>query len=106
MSDDIDTTWISCLTPVGQAAIATLAVKGPNAWPLVQRLFRPLKSAYLPPTPQMGRFWLGRLGDDMADEVVLAVKRTEPVAWLELHTHGGREVKHDVAAVDKFVDDR
>jgi tRNA modification GTPase len=28
----------------------------------------------------------------VADEVVLAVKSVEPVPWLELHSHGGREV--------------
>jgi tRNA modification GTPase len=28
----------------------------------------------------------------VADEVVLAVKRTGPVPWLEVHCHGGREV--------------
>ena len=28
----------------------------------------------------------------MADEVVVAVKRAEPVPWLEVHGHGGREV--------------
>jgi tRNA modification GTPase len=35
---------------------------------------------------------LGYFGDDAADEVVLAVKRVEPVPWLELHCHGGVEV--------------
>jgi tRNA modification GTPase len=35
---------------------------------------------------------LGRVGEEVADEVVLAVKRVEPVPWLELHGHGGREV--------------
>jgi tRNA modification GTPase len=35
---------------------------------------------------------LGRLGGDVADEVVLVVKQTEPAVWLELHSHGGRAV--------------
>src|SRR5262249_59945377 len=42
------------------------------------------------PTP--GQFWLGRLGAELADEVVLAVKRGQPDPWVELHCHGGREV--------------
>jgi tRNA modification GTPase len=85
------TTRISCLTPAGQAALATFAVHGPRAWEVVQSLFRPLKGS-LPAVPSTGRFWLGRLAGELADEVVLSVKQTEPVAWLELHTHGGMAV--------------
>jgi tRNA modification GTPase len=44
--------------------------------------------------PVAGRFWLGQAGGEMADEVVIAVKRTEPVPWLEMHAHGGQEVVH------------
>jgi tRNA modification GTPase len=85
------TTRISCLTPAGQAALATFAVHGPRAWELVQHLFRPLNGS-LPTDPPLGRLWLGRFGGEVADEVVLSVKQTQPVAWLELHTHGGRAV--------------
>ena len=46
----------------------------------------------MPVTPVAGRFWLGRLGNEVADEVVVAVKRSEPMPWLEVHGHGGREV--------------
>jgi tRNA modification GTPase len=46
----------------------------------------------LPDVPVAGRFWLGRLGSEVADEVVIAVKRTEPMPLLEVHGHGGREV--------------
>jgi tRNA modification GTPase len=35
---------------------------------------------------------LGKFGDDAKDEVVLVVKQTDPVPWLELHCHGGVEV--------------
>ena len=42
--------------------------------------------------PELQRFWLGRLGDELRDDAVLAVKRIEPTCWLELHVHGGREV--------------
>jgi tRNA modification GTPase len=84
-------TRISCLTPAGQAAIATFAVHGPRAWEVAHLLFRPLKGI-LPTDAPLGHFFLGKLGGAVADEVVLSVKQTQPVAWLELHTHGGRAV--------------
>jgi tRNA modification GTPase len=83
--------YLACLTPPGAAAIATLAVRGPAAWALA----RALASRSLPAEPEAGRFWLTRLGDagqGILDEVVLAVKRSGPEPWLELHCHGGREV--------------
>jgi tRNA modification GTPase len=85
------TTRISCLTPAGQSALATFAIHGPRAWEVLHLLFRPLKGL-LPTQPPIGHFWLGRLGGEVADEVVLSVKQTEPVPWLELHAHGGRAV--------------
>ncbi|HZT83672.1 MAG TPA: hypothetical protein VFA26_25810, partial [Gemmataceae bacterium] len=86
-------TLFACLTPPGAAAIATLAVRGPGAWKAVRALFRPRFSASaLPDEPQPGRFWLGRLGADLADEVIVAVKRGGPAPWVEIHCHGGREV--------------
>jgi tRNA modification GTPase len=39
-----------------------------------------------------GRFWLGKFGDNTADDVVLVIKRGGPAPWVELHCHGGREV--------------
>jgi tRNA modification GTPase len=84
-------TRLACLTPPGTAAIATLALRGPLAWTLI----RQLAQRDLPAQPEAGRFWLVRLGEaglGEADEVVLAVKRAGPQPWLELHTHGGREV--------------
>jgi tRNA modification GTPase len=91
-SADLGQTCIACLTPPGQAAIATLGLHGPAAWPVVQQLFQCRSGKPLPSTPSPGQFWLGRIGADLGDEVVLAVKFTEPAAWLELHGHGGREV--------------
>jgi tRNA modification GTPase len=85
-------THVACLTPAGQGAIATLGLHGPRAWEVVRQLFRLRSGAELPAVAEPDRFWLGRLGDDVADEVVLAVKRLNPVPWLELHGHGGREV--------------
>jgi tRNA modification GTPase len=84
---------VACLTPPGTAAVATLAVRGPGAWPLVRELFVPLSSTQpLPAEPVPGRFRLGRLGQALADEVVLSVKRSGPEPSLEIHCHGGREV--------------
>jgi tRNA modification GTPase len=84
-------TRVACLTPAGQGALATLGLQGPRAWEAARELFRLRSGAALPEVPERGRFWLGRAGAGVADDVVLAVKQTEPV-WLELHCHGGREV--------------
>lgn len=85
-------TWIACLTSPGQSALATLALYGPRAWEALRKLFRCRSGAELAAEPVSGRFWLGRIGGEVADEVVVAVKQTEPVPWLEVHGHGGREV--------------
>jgi tRNA modification GTPase len=106
------TTYAACLTPPGTAAIAVLAIRGAQAWDIVGDLFQPrtaqASGGRKPPverddnrglTPparqlqlQVGRFWLGRFGEDVADEVVLSVHQIEPAPWLELHCHGGVEV--------------
>lgn len=89
-------TYAACLTPPGRAAIATLAIRGPRAWEVVRRLFRPLSPAGspLPVQPAVGRIWVGRLGDALADTVVLTVIRAAPMPWVEVHCHGGPEVVH------------
>jgi tRNA modification GTPase len=46
----------------------------------------------LPSEPTAGQFWLGTFGQDLKEEVVLAVKSMAPLAYIELHCHGGREV--------------
>jgi tRNA modification GTPase len=82
------------LTPPGAAAIATLALRGPRAWEIVRELFKPhsTKSAGLPDQPTSGKFWLGRLGEDGGDEVVVAAVRNAAMATIEIHCHGGPEV--------------
>jgi tRNA modification GTPase len=86
-------TLAACLTPPGNAALATLAVRGPQAWSIARSLFQArAKASELPDEPLLGQFWLGRFGGDLADEVVLTVKRTGPEPWVEIHCHGGREV--------------
>ncbi len=85
-------TRVACLTPAGQGALATLGLHGPWAWEAARELFRLRSGAALPASPEPGRFWLGRAGEGVADEVVLAVKQAGPAPRLELHCHGGREV--------------
>jgi tRNA modification GTPase len=85
-------TYAACLTPPGQGALATIGVVGPRAWDAVRPLFRRRAGGELPAAPEPGRFWLGRLGEEVADEVVVAAKRAGPAPWVEVHCHGGREV--------------
>ncbi len=79
---------IAVLTPPGKGALATLALAGPGTWAAVRALFRP-RRGQLPEVPPTGRYWLGRIGDDSADDAVLAVPRA---GCVEVHVHGGREV--------------
>jgi tRNA modification GTPase len=83
-------TYIACLTPPGAGAIAVLAVDGPHAWEVVRPLFRTRAGADAPADAPSGCILLGRLGGDVADEVVLTIKHTGPSQRLELHCHGGR----------------
>ncbi|MCI0684186.1 MAG: 50S ribosome-binding GTPase [Gemmataceae bacterium] len=88
-------TLLACLTPAGQGAIATLAVRGPRAWSVTRELFRRNRGDQLPEQPTPGKVTLGWLGDRAAggaDQAVLLVKQAEPIPWLELHCHGGVEV--------------
>lgn len=85
-------TWIACLTPPGQSALATLGLYGPRAWEALRKLFRRRSGGELAEEPVGGRFWLGRIGGEVADEVVVSVKQVEPMPWMEVHGHGGREV--------------
>jgi tRNA modification GTPase len=93
-----DATLVACLTPPGAGAIATLALRGPQAWSVVRSVFRIGRRSgrELPLQPPAAGHWLGRLGEDpagtCADEVHLVARQTQPVFWLELHCHGGREV--------------
>jgi tRNA modification GTPase len=82
-------TYTACLTPPGTAAIATIAVRGPQALNVVQQLFRSTSQSL--PTGA-GRFLLGKFGDEATDDVVLIIKQMEPIPWLELHCHGGQQV--------------
>jgi tRNA modification GTPase len=74
--------------------MATLALHGPRAWAVVRDLWQPRSpsAAHLPENPEPGWFAWGRLGRELADEVVVALKRSTPIPWVEVHCHGGREV--------------
>ena len=91
-------TCAAALTPTGTGAIATLAVRGPRAWEVVQSLFRPWSptTPWPPASLEPGRFWLGRFGQDpekkTADHVVLTIRRLGSDPYIELHCHGGAMV--------------
>ena len=92
-------TRVAVLTPAGTGAIATVAVAGPRAWDIARQHFRPANGQPLPETPELHRFWFGKLAD--GDEVVLAVKAVEPEPAVEVHCHGGRRVVRWV--VEQFL---
>jgi tRNA modification GTPase len=86
-------TFAACLTPPGSAALATLAIRGPQAWSIARSLFQPRgKGTQLPDEPQPGQLWLGRFGTDIADDVVLSVKQAGAGLTIEISCHGGAEV--------------
>ncbi len=87
-------TCAALLTPPGTGAIACLALYGPRAWEVLRHLFRPrsVSGSPLPPTPELGRLWLGLLGDSTGDQVVVAAKKVEPTPLVEVYCHGGPEV--------------
>jgi tRNA modification GTPase len=81
-------TFVACLTPPGAAAIATLAMRGPRALAVVRELCRPGSE------PQRGDIILSSVGQDLADKVVVTLKRDGLVPWVEIHCHGGPQVIH------------
>jgi tRNA modification GTPase len=86
-------TRISCLTPAGTGAIATVALHGPNAWSLLREVFLPASKRPLSAScPETGTVIFGRLGQEFADEVIVAVMQSSPEPWLDIHCHGGSQV--------------
>lgn len=85
---------MALLTPPGSGALAVLALRGPGAWSALRELFHPASGQSLPESPpECGSVMFGRLGEgSTADEVVLTVQQREPMPWLELHVHGGRQI--------------
>lgn len=89
MNHKMQATFFSHLTPPGTAALAVLALYGPEAWTILRGLFQPS----LPGEPRPGTFRLGRLGDELGRDEVVLTTRPGPV-WpvLEIHCHGGQQV--------------
>lgn len=85
-------TFASLLTPPGRSALATLALTGPCAWQVARQLFQPHSKQPLPLEPAPGKFWLGRMGADLRDEGILAIRQGSSYPLIELHVHGGKEV--------------
>jgi tRNA modification GTPase len=87
---ETSTTRISCLTPPGVGAIATLAIAGPQGWQTVRSLFH--GPTPLPLEPVGGRSWHGWLGEETRDHVVINADPARAGGWVEIHCHGGVEV--------------
>ncbi len=90
-------TFAAQMTPPGHGAIATLALWGPAAWEVVRAQFHPAGPHALPAVPEEGRIWLGHLGRETGDQVVLTVRRQRGHPWVEAHCHGGPEVVRLIA---------
>ena len=84
-------TRYAVLTPPGTGAIAVVVVRGPDAWAVMRRRFRPAGMP-LPEVPALHAVSFGTLGDGAGDEVVVAVKKVSPVVAVEVHCHGGPQV--------------
>jgi tRNA modification GTPase len=80
-----------CLTPPGRAGLACLALHGPRAWEVLAERFRLRSGKPMARPPEVG-FWLGHLGGEEQEEVVLVAREMQPTPYLEVHCHGGPEV--------------
>jgi tRNA modification GTPase len=80
-------TRVAVLTPPGSAAVAVLEVQGPNAWPVLQRLFRTAGGKTLNAPP--ASFAFGRIGEPVVDEIILAHTAHDT---FEVQCHGGSRV--------------
>lgn len=84
--------FAALLTPPGAAAVATVAVAGPDAWSVVCSLFRLVRGQDLPEEIDPSRHWTGQFGTPPGDTVVLTARRQDRNRWIEIHSHGGRRV--------------
>lgn len=83
---------VAVLTPPGSAAVATVAVVGMDAWPIVRSLFRRFGGPAMPVEPDFSRHWTGEFGGPPGDTVVLSARRQSAASWIEIHSHGGPAV--------------
>ncbi|MCI0737837.1 MAG: 50S ribosome-binding GTPase [Gemmataceae bacterium] len=80
----MDPTFVTCLTPPGVGAIATLVLCGPQSISIVGQVANVAEFARIP-IPRLARI----TGADGVEQVVIAVKQTEPWPTVEVHCHGG-----------------
>lgn len=71
-------TTVACLTPRATGGIATVGVRGRDAWQLVEPLFQPRSR-------RVSDILVGRFGDNQTDDVVIVRAPKE----VEIHCHGG-----------------
>jgi tRNA modification GTPase len=83
-----DRPCFAVLTPEGQGAIATVAVRGARAVDVVSRLFQPASGTALTGIP-LGRVVFGRFQATSATCEELVVGLVEP-GEIEIHCHGGK----------------
>jgi tRNA modification GTPase len=85
-------TRAAVLTPPRAAAVASVAVVGPDACETVRSTFRSANNRLLPSEPKLSEHWLGKLGEPPGDTVLLRVRQLDPILAIELNCHGGRQV--------------
>src|SRR5687768_10376131 len=98
-------TYVACLTPPGTGAIATIGVRGPAAFRMVDSLIvaghpslalqasiRALKpeaqAKEAPLASAENTFRHARLGEDLGEHAVITAIQTNGVQEVEIHCHG------------------
>ncbi len=90
------------ITPPGAGAISVTAVRGPNAWQIAQKIFRPLSPQGLPAHPTKHQCWFGHCGSGPGDEAMLMSGPSNDSSSFEIHSHGGKAV---CAWIHSMLDD-
>lgn len=80
------------VTAAGTGAVATIAIAGDQAWPIIQSLFRARSKTTIDRPPEPGTILLGNFGQVPGDEVVLTTRCGTSLPWYEVHCHGGIQV--------------
>ncbi|HEX8684253.1 MAG TPA: tRNA uridine-5-carboxymethylaminomethyl(34) synthesis GTPase MnmE [Ardenticatenaceae bacterium] len=93
MNYSLDDTIAAVATAAGEAGIGIVRISGPQALPMLQRVFRPAAPSWQPESHRMVYGRLVTLAGEMLDEV-MAVWFQAPRSYtreevVELHTHGG-----------------
>jgi tRNA modification GTPase len=80
------------LTPPGTGAVATIAVVGTDAWPIIYGLFQARRRLSIDEPPSPGSILYGNFGEPPGDEVVVTVRPAIVNPWYEIHCHGGPQI--------------